>query len=110
MFIAYKTNEDTIRVSPGVKNAIRVKNDAVRSKGEIGDQINIKRSVKNYRTRDSNLLEGCQVTVSAPFIMTKNAFIILSINDNQFLDQTYGRPLPSTVHYVQIRPNKIQLP
>jgi len=25
MFIAYKTNEDTIRVSPGVKNAIRVK-------------------------------------------------------------------------------------
>ena len=98
MFIAYKTNEDTIRVSPGVKNAIRV------------NQINIKRSVKNDRTRDSNLLGGCQVTVSAPFIMTKNAFIILSINGNQFLDQTYGRPLPSTVHYVQIRPNAIQLP
>ena len=79
-------------------------------KGKLGIRLILKEVWKIIEHVISNLLEGCQVTVSAPFIMTKNAFIILSINGNQFLDQTYGRPLPSTVHYVQIRPNAIQLP
>ena len=42
MFIAYKTNEDTIRVSPGVKNAIRVKMMRLDQKGKLGIRLILK--------------------------------------------------------------------
>ena len=64
-------------------------------KGKLGIRLILKEVWKIIEHVISNLLEGCQVTVSAPFIINdnlwqKNAFIILSINGNQFRDQTYG--------------------
>ena len=71
MFIAYKTNEDTIRVSPGVKKCNKGKMMRLDQKGKLGIRLILKEVWKIIEHVISNLLEGCQVTVSAPFIMTK---------------------------------------
>ena len=60
-------------------------------KGKLGIRLILKEVWKIIEHVISNLLEGCQVTVSVhPLLWQKNVFIILSINGNQFRDQTYG--------------------